>query len=363
MRAFHLQLLPGFVLENLQRIWQGLNHGERSKILTELKRHPDFLWLKEVPSQTLQQSLLNLNAAYKNFFEKRAKYPRFKKKNNKQSIRFPQHLKVENGSVYLSKIGWVKVNFHRPIEGKIKSATVTKTKTGKYEISFVCEVKEPTPVFSGSEIGIDVGLKTFAVTSEGEFFEQAKFLMESEKKMAKWQRRLARRQRGSRGYNEAHLKVAKLHEKITNQRKDFQHKLSRYLVENHSAIYLEDLNVKGMVKNRRLAKHISDAAWGQFTRFLAYKGEWYGCWVEKIDRFAPSSKLCSVCGFKNTELTLKDREWVCPNCGTNHDRDLNAARNILEIARAGTSLENAGGVDVRLAICEQPAFEAGCLHL
>jgi putative transposase len=158
------------------------------------------------------------------------------------------------------------------------------------------------------------------------------------------------------------LKIARLHAKIANQRKDFQHKLSRNLVENHGAIYLEDLNVKGMVKNHNLAKHISDAAWGQFTRFLAYKGEWYGCWVEKIDRFAPSSKLCSICGFKNTELTLSDREWVCPKCGTTHDRDLNAAVNILAFARAGTARDNAGGVDVSLAIRELSAVkpEAPC---
>ena len=180
-------------------------------------------------------------------------------------------------------------------------------------------------------------------------FDKPHYLKKAEASLAYWQRIMARRQRGSSGYEKARVRVAKLHEKVANQRKDYQHKLSRKLVEEYGAIYLEDLNVKGMVKNHNVAKSISDAAWGQFARFIANKGGWYGCWVEKIDRWAPSTKRCSVCGFKNNELTLKDRDWVCPKCGTTHDRDLNAAVNILNIARAGTALDKAGGVGVSLA--------------
>ena len=336
-------------IDTYKRTKKGLSYEDQAKLLVALKKNPEYEWLKEVPSQTLQQSLINLRTAYTNFFKKRAKFPKFKKKHNKQSIRFPQGFKVDGDFVYLPKIGWVRVNFHRHIKWQIKSLTVQKTKTGEYFISFVCEVKDLKPEYCGGEIGIDVGLKIFAVTSDGEFFDKPRYLKKAETSLVYWQRRMSRRQRGSSGYEKARVKVAKMHKKVANQRSDYQHKLSRYLVENYSAIYLEDLNVKGMLKNHKLAKSISDAAWGQFTRYLAYKGEWYGCWVEKIDRFVPSSKLCSMCGFKNDELTLNDRNWVCPKCGTNHDRDFNAAVNILAFARAGTALDNAGGVGVSLA--------------
>ena len=275
-------------------------------------------------------------------------FPKFKSRKAKQSIRYPQRFKFNGNRTYLPKVGWVKTVFHRPMEGTPKSVTVSKTRTGKYFVPILCEVEKPTPEYHGDEAGVDVGLKHFAVTSDGEFFAPSKYLQQAERRLRRHQRPLSHRKKVSVGRERTRCKVALLHEKVANQRKDFQHKLSRYLVEAHGDIYLEDLNVKGMVRNRRLARHISGAGWSSFTTQLAYKGEWYGCWVEKIDRFYPSSKTCSACGYVNGDLTLKDREWVCPDCGTQLDCDLNAAVNILNYSRAGTTRSCADGESVSL---------------
>jgi putative transposase len=322
-------------------------------MLKELKHTPEYEWLKEGDSQVLQQSLMNLQDAYECFFRKQNGFPKFKSRKAKQTIRYPQRFKFNGYRIYLPKAGWVKAIFHRAMEGTPKSVTVSKTRTGKYFVSALCEVEKSAPQYRGSEAGIDMGLKHFAVTSDEEFFASPRHLLKAERRLRRYQRSLSRRKKGSAGKERKRNRVALLHEKVTNQRKDFHHKLSRYLVETYGAIYLEDLNVKGMVRNKRLAKHISDAGWASFTIQLVYKGEWYGCWVEKIDRYYPSSKTCCVCGYVNGDLTLKDRNWVCPDCGTKLERDLNAAVNILHFSRVGTTRRYADGESVSLTYCEQ----------
>lgn len=308
-------------------------------------------WLKKADSQILQQSLLNLEQAYVAFFEGRAGYPNFKKKSHYQSVRYPQRFQVGDRGIRLPKVGYVRAVIDRPIEGKTKNCTVSKTKSGKYFVSIQAEQEIDEPTYQGGYIGLDLGLKDFAVTSGGQKFPNPKHLRKSEKRLAVLNRRHSRKQRGSKGQEKARLKVARTHEKIANQRKDFLHKLSRQLVEDNQLIAIEDLNIKGMVKNHKLAKSISDAGWSEFVRQLKYKGEWYGCHIEKINRFSPSSKRCSYCGYINQDLTLKDREWTCIKCGNLLDRDINAANNILMLATAGIAGSYAAGQVVN------PAFE------
>ncbi|MBI9047617.1 MAG: transposase [Anaerolineaceae bacterium] len=350
----HARFVYNFFLAERKRVYKdtgkGLSYNATAGLLKDLKSIVEFGWLKDADSQVLQQALMNLRDAYNRFFKKQNGYPKFKSRKSKQSIRYPQRFRFDGKHTYLPKVGWGKTKFHRQMEGTAKSITVSKTKTGKYFVSILCEVEKPLPEYQGGELGVDVGLKHFAVTSDRECFTSPKHLVNAEKRLRRVQRSLSRRKKGSSGRERMRHKVALLHEKIVNQRSDFHHKIRKYLVETCGAVYLEDLNVKGMVKNRKLAKHISDAGLSSFMTQLAYKGEWYGCWVEIIDRFYPSSKTCSVCGYKNDDLTLKDREWCCPDCGTHLNRDLNAAVNILNEGWAGTARNYANGESVSLAI-------------
>lgn len=331
---------------------QGLNYFDTSRLLTELKQQPEFEWLKESNSQSLQMSLRHLDVAYNNFFNKRGQFPKFKSKRAKQAFTVPQHfsLDVEHKRLSIPKMGEIKIVPHRPIEGVIKSVTVSKTPSGKYFASLLCEVeiKIPKPK-NQNEIGIDLGLKSFVVTSSGEQVDAPKFFRKPEVKLAKLQRRLSRKKDGSNRRARARLKVARCNEKVANQRNDFLHKLSRKLVDENQAIYVEDLNVKGMTANHCLAKSVSDAGWSEFVRQLGYKSEWNGGKLVKIDRFFPSSKTCNSCGRINQELKLSEREWACQGCGEIVDRDLNAAKNILTFGRtagqAGT--QRAGRQQVR----------------
>lgn len=308
------------------------------KNLTELKATPEHQWLRDVNSQSLQQTLQDLDKAYTGFFRGRTKFPRFKTKKNLQSFRVPQGFRLDGEGLRIPKFKPFKIVVHRPVEGTIKSVTVSKTLSGKYFASLLCEVEMPEPKFEGGTIGLDLGLKTFAVTSEGEKIEAPKFLRAAERRLKHLQRNLSRKQKGSKNGGKSRLLVARQYEKVANRRKDFLHKLSHRLTCENQAIWVEDLNVKGMMGNHRLAKSISDAGWSEFNRQLAYKGPWYGCRVGNVDRFFPSSKRCHVCGWINQELTLKDREWNCPpsGCGTHHDRDVNAAKNILIFGTAGS---------------------------
>lgn len=339
---------------------KGLTYADTAQMLYHWKRFLPLVWLKRADSQVLQQSLKDLDRAYKNYFEavkngtlpkgngKPRKdgmpkgYPTYHSKFDVQSIRYPQRFKVEGSRVYLPKVGWVRAIFHRPLEGKMKNVTVTKTKSGKYFVSIQCEVERPDPTPPGGMVGIDLGLKHFAVLSDGEKIESPQYYRKFEKKFGKAQRVLSRRKKGSKGREKARLRVAKINEKIVNCRTDFTHKLSRKIADQYGHIKIENLNVAGMVRNHRLAKSIQDSGWGEFARQLVYKSEWNGGITERIDRFYPSSKTCSVCGLVNQELELHHRFWSC-SCGAEHDRDVNAAINILNFNTVGATEIHANG--------------------
>ncbi|WP_292492576.1 IS200/IS605 family element RNA-guided endonuclease TnpB [Methanoculleus sp. 10] len=299
-------------------------------------------WLKEVNAQSLQQSIHHLFRAFKNFFEGRAEAPTFKAKHApEQAFTVPQSYTVgfKQGTVKLPKIGAIKAKYHRTFAGAMKSATVIRRSTGRYFLSVVVEdgQKPPKPAdpVPDQTVGIDLGLAHYAVLSTGEKVENPRHLRNAQQRLAVLQRRLARKQKGSKNRNKARLKVARCHQTIADQRQDFQHQLSSRLVRENQALAVESLNVDGMVKNHALARSISDAGWGTFLAMLAYKCQEAGKPLLKIGVFEPSSKTCSVCGYRKADLTLKDREWTCPDCGTTHDRDLNAATNIKQFALAG----------------------------
>lgn len=320
--------------EFYQETGTGLTYNDCATDLTE-RLKVDHPWLKDADSQVIQQALMDLDKAYKNFFEGRADYPRFKRKHGKQSVRYPQRFKVEGEQVYLPKVGWVKAVLHRKIEGQMKNATVSKTKTGKFFVSIQCEVEHTQPEQKLAKVGIDLGLTTFATFSTGGKVEKPKHFYASERRLKIRQRRLSRKVKGSNSRGKARFAVAAIHEKIANQRKDFHHKLSRTIVNTFGVIAFESLNVAGMMKNHNLAKAIADAGWNQFVNFVEYKAGWDGREVLRVDRFFPSSKLCSDCGAKHKSLTLNIRQWVCTECGVIHDRDENAAINILNESTRG----------------------------
>ncbi len=301
------------------------------KQLPELKN--EFPWLKETPSQSLQQIISNLDNAFLNFFKGRTSFPKFKKKNANQSFRIPIAIRVdfESWAVSLPKIGNVKFHNSRSFEGEVKQATVSKTTTGRYFISILVDTKQNTPskleIKEAATIGIDLGIKHFAILSNGIKIDNNKFLINSLKKLRVEQRSLSRKVKGSKRREQQKLKVAKLHERVANQRKDFLHKLSTQIINEYDSIAIENLNVAGMIKNTKLSKHIADASWGTFEKLLKYKAEWYGKNILQIGRFEPSSKMCS-CGKVNNDLKLSQREWICGHCGAKHDRDILAANNI-----------------------------------
>lgn len=324
-----------------------VSYYDLKRQMTALKHQPNTEWLKDADSQVLQAKIEDLDRAYKNFFEKRAKYPRYKSKKSKQSIRYPQRFKFKDGRIYLPKVGWVKFVQHRPLEGTPKSVTVSKTKSGEYYASVMCEIEHPVQPNGKPPVGIDLGLSHFVTLSTGEKIEHPAYLRKAEKRLRRLQRRLSRRRKGSSGWEKARTLLARQHEHVARQRADFLHKLSSRLVADHGAIAIEDLNVSGMVRNHRLAKSISDSGWSMFVRFCEYKSDWYGAEVVKVDRFFPSSKTCNVCWHVLVSLPLSVRAWKCPACGTNHDRDINAAINILNETRVGVTRSHAGGESVR----------------
>ena len=304
------------------------------KQLVELKKECE--WLKEVNSQSLQSVLQNLDLAYKKFF-KGSGFPKFKSKNNKQSFHIPQNVKVTNDRLLIPKFRkqGIKINLHRPLEGLIKSATISRTPTGKYFVSILCDtgiecIAKPK-VNKDTTIGIDLGIKDFAVTSDGEVISNPKFLRNSIYRLKVLQRRASKKKKGSQNRKKANKRVALLHEKIKNQRQDFLHKASTKLIRENQTIALENLAVKNMVKNHCLAQAISDVSWSEFNRMIEYKAEWYGVNILRIGRFAPSSKTCE-CGVINKDLKLSDRVWECKSCGRVNERDLLAARNIKKFA-------------------------------
>ena len=303
-------------------------------------------WLKEINSQSLQQSITNLDKAYTAFFKGQANFPRFKKKSSGGSFNIPQNILLENGKLIIPKFKkGIDIVLHRPIKGEIRQATISRTPTGKYFVSILCEtgetIKPKAKIKENTTVGIDLGIKTYLVLSDGQEFDNPKYLRKAQSKLKYVQRKYSKH-KGKRTKN----KLAKLHEKVTNQRKDFLHKTSSKLIKNHDSLAIEDLAVSNMVKNHKLAQSISDAGWGMFASMLEYKAEWYGKNILKIGRFEPSSKLHANCGYINKDLTLSDREWVCPKCGELVSRDVNAAINIKNFALknilSGTDRKNQG---------------------
>jgi len=311
---------------------------DKSKLKTEKEYKIDFEWLKEVDSTALQQARIDLKTAYDNFFRKlKAGQPtnlKFKSKHNPKNsyrtINVNNSIRVEENKIRLPKLGFVKFKKSREVSGKIKSVTVSKNILGRCYISVLCEVEiEKLPKLD-TQVGIDLGLKEFCITSDSEFVSNPRFLRKSEQELKKAQRILSHRVKKGKNRFKQQKVVFKIHQKIANQRLDFLHKLSTRLIIENQVICLEDLQVRNMVKNHCLAKSISDVSWSKFVELLRYKAEWYGRELVQIDKFFPSSKTCSSCGNIKKDLTLKDREYQCSSCGTKIDRDYNASLNILE---------------------------------
>lgn len=344
------RFIYNLALETKQMIYAGnqvnISCFELNSQLKELKE--ELPWLKELNAQSLQQAIFNLDKAYTAFFKGKSNFPKFKKKSNGGSFNIPQNVKVKNNKLIIPKFtkkNSINIILHRPLKGVIKQATISRKPTGKYFVSILCEtgesVKPKAKIKESTTVGIDLGIKTYLVSSDGKEFDNPKFLRKAQSKLKYAQRKYSK-YKGKR----TRQRLAILHEKVANQRKDFLHKTSSELIKNHDSLAIEDLAVSNMLKNHKLAQSISDAGWSSFVTMLEYKAEWYGKNILKIGRFEPSSKLHANCGHINKDLALSDREWVCPKCGELVLRDINAAINIKNFALknilSGTDRKNQG---------------------
>ncbi len=316
-----------------------LNYYDNAKSLTALKQN-ECEWLKEINSQSLQAALRDLDVAYNKFFRKEARFPRFKSKRDKQSFRVPQFVKYESGWLTIPKFKQsIRVKEDRPLTGKILFATLSRKPSGKYFVSITVETEHTPYAPTGKQVGVDLGIKDLAICSNGAKHPNIKTTYKHQKKLTYEQRQLSKKVKGSNSRCRQRVKVARVHEKISNVRHNHLHQISSQIVRENQTICCESLAVVNMMKNHCLAKSITDASWGEILRQLQYKSEWNGRTFVQIDRFFPSSKTCNKCKFIKDDLTLDDREWTCPVCGSELDRDLNAAKNILE---QGLKIYNSG---------------------
>lgn len=307
-----------------------LNYYDCQSELTVWKKSDEYSFLKEVNSQSLQFSIRNLDTAYRKFFDKSGKFPRFKKKGDRDSFTVPQSVRLEYEKLFIPKFkNGIKTKVHRPVDGRILFATLSMNASGEFYVSLTCEADHTPLPKTGKAVGIDTGIKELAILPDGTRYENPKFLKKEIKKVKYLSRQLSKKNKGSSSRRRARIKLAVQHQKLSNKRMDYLHKVSSEIVKNHDFISVEDLAVKNLMKNHHLAQSFSDVALGSFYSMLEYKCKWNGREFVKIDRFFPSSKCCSTCGWINQDLTLQVREWVCPSCGASHDRDINAAKNIL----------------------------------
>lgn len=326
-----------------------ISYVKTAKMLTEMKRQEGFEFLKEVSAAPLQQSLRNLDSAYTNFFKKSMRFPKFKSKGkNRNSYKEILNVDIDFNKfkVRLPKLGWVKISKNRMFNGKLKSVTVSKSKSDKYYVSCLVE-EEITKTLPDTTktVGIDLGIKDFAITSDGVLYPNPKYLKESEVRLKYLQRKFSRQVKGSKRRERTRVLIAKIYESIANQRINNYHHISNEILRENQAIKIEDLNVSGMMKNHKLSGAIADAGWSTFINILTYKANWYGRTVERIPRFYPSSKTCSGCGYVNKELKLRHRTYACPVCGLVIDRDVNAAININKYTPAVSGGEHVEAAD------------------
>ena len=321
---------------------KGIAKYDMIKQLPPLKKQEETEWLSQTYSQSLQSVCLNLSRAFVNFFEKRARYPRFKSRHGRQSLIYPQNVKLGKDKIYFPKLDWIEAVIHRPIEGSIRTVTITKNCAEQYYASVMFEdgKEKLSPSTEGKAIGLDLGLTHFCITSDSQKFANPKWFKKHERNLKIKQQQLSRKQKGSNNRNKSRIKVASLHNKITRCRGDFHHKLSRRIVNENQVLVLENLAIKNLVKNHCLAKAISQVGWGQFCTMLKYKAEQEGKIYLEVDRFFPSSKTCHVCLNQVGSLPLDVRQWTCSSCTTTHDRDINAAISLrdegLRLLASGT---------------------------
>ena len=319
-------------IEKYRQDKSNMRYSQCSADLTQLKK--SLVWLQDADSTSLQTALRSLDNAFLNFFSnKKFGYPKFKskRKSKKSFTTKSASIKIVDNYINLPKVKLVKCKFSRKVDGKILNATVSQSKSGKYYVSLCCKVENiPKFELTNKSIGIDLGLKDFLITSNGEKFDNQKFLSKSEKLLKRVQKKFSKSKTNGKNHEKLRIKLAKRYEKVSNQRKDYLHKLSTTLIKQYDIICLESLKVQNMVKNHRLAKSIQDVSWGEFVRMLQYKADWYGKYIQKVDTYYPSSQICSCCEYQNIAVKkLSVRSWICPKCNQTHDRDINASINIL----------------------------------